>query len=108
MARRRMVGGEVGHRGAPLNDAKYLVMAGGRRGPIAAMRATVSAAMRATVSAAMRGEALVDEGARAIGAFGAPARLQVQVDARVAERAAAAAAGGDRLVDLDGFEFGHG
>src|SRR5665213_351794 len=49
----------------------------------------------------------VDEEARAIGALGAAGRRQVEIDARVAERAAAAAARGDHLVDLDGFEQGH-
>src|SRR5438067_3386086 len=45
--------------------------------------------------------AAVDEPARAIGAFDMPGRREVQIDPRVAERAAAAIAGRDHLVDLD-------
>src|SRR5579872_401018 len=49
----------------------------------------------------------IDEHPRTIWAFDLACGSQVQVHARVAERAAAAITGRDHLVDLDGFERCH-
>src|ERR1700757_721335 len=49
----------------------------------------------------------VDEEAGAIRALDLPCRAEIEIDPRMAERTAAAIAGSDRLVDVDGFERTH-
>src|SRR5712691_8407778 len=53
------------------------------------------------------GNGAVDEQARAIGAFDAARRREIEVDLGMAERAAAAIASGHHLGDLDGLERSH-
>ena len=53
------------------------------------------------VAAGLGGACLQDEAPVAIGAVDGTARLQIEEDARMTERAAAAVARNDRLVDLD-------